>query len=66
MHAKISVMADAFEKFLKSLGIDVLKGDNEIRADQMIPVSIEQAILKKRLLCGILELELRLKPLVLR
>jgi nucleoside phosphorylase len=43
---KDSVIASALIQFLKSQGLDVLTGDNEIRTDQMVVASIDQALLK--------------------
>jgi TIR domain len=40
-----SAMASAMKSFLLDRGVEVLVGDDEIRADQMIAASIEQALL---------------------
>jgi TIR domain len=46
-------MASVLVSSLRSRGIEVLVGDNEIRIDQMIPASIEQAVLKSDV-CAVL------------
>lgn len=43
---KDSVTANALIQFLKNKGLEVLTGSNEIRTDQMVAASIEQALLK--------------------
>lgn len=48
-----SAMANFLASSLRGRGIDVLVGDGEIRTDQMIPASIEQAVLKSDV-CAVL------------
>jgi nucleoside phosphorylase len=48
-----SAMAEVVASSLRSQGIEVLIGDDEIRVNQMIPASIEQAMLKSDV-CAVL------------
>ena len=46
-------MANGLIQYLKRSGLEVFTGDNEIRTDQMVQASIEQAVIKSDL-CAIL------------
>jgi nucleoside phosphorylase len=48
-----SEMANALVSSLKTRGVEVLIGDSEVRTNQMIPASIEQAVLKSDV-CAVL------------
>lgn len=48
-----TTMANALRQYLKNEGVEVLIGDNEIRPDQMIPASIQQAVLRSDV-CAVL------------